>query len=361
MKIAIVVGTRPEVIKMASVIKACEKNGHDFIIIHSNQHYSANMDEIFFQELNLPAPKYNLHVGSGTHSNQTGNILIKIDPIIEKEKPDVLLVQGDTNTVLASALAASKAGVKLGHIEAGLRSYDRTMPEETNRIVTDHLSDYLFAVTNVQKEILINEGMAQHKIHVVGNTVVDAVVSNIKISNEKSKILESVGVKKGEYFLVTAHRASNVDSEESLNELVTLLKKVQVEFKYPIVWPIHPRTLVKTKEYKIEIPSSIKLIEPQGYIDFLSLTGNSKIVLTDSGGLQEEACSLKIPCITLRENTERPETVTVGANILVGLDADACVVAIKKMLDKPLNWENPYGDGKTGEKILNIIFSNKGM
>lgn len=356
MKIAIIVGTRPEVIKMSSLIKECERNNIDFFVIHSNQHYSPEMDSIFFDELNLPSPKYNLGVGSGTHSNQTGNILIKMDPIFEQEKPDIVLVQGDTNTVLAGALAAAKIpNCKLGHIEAGLRSYDRAMPEETNRVVTDHMSTHLFAVTNTQKEILLAEGIAEKNIYIVGNTVVDALLSNVEVARNKSKVLKEYNLNPNDYFLVTAHRSSNVDTEPSLLELFELFNSILENYKYDIVWPIHPRTKKNIEAYGIEVPRRMKLISPQGYINFLQLQANAKIILTDSGGIQEEACCLNIPCITLRQNTERPETIDAGASILVGRDKKRCIESIDHYLNSKITWSNPFGDGTTANQILKIL------
>lgn len=356
MKIGIVVGTRPEIIKMAPVIRECKNRGIPYFIIHSNQHYSQEMDSIFFDELELPKPHYNLGVGSGLHSNQTGNILIKMEPILVDEKPDVVLVQGDTNTVLAGALAASKLGIKVGHIEAGLRSYDRTMPEETNRIMTDHISDFLFAVGPNQETILKKEGIDYAKIHKVGNTVSDSLFQHLELSAEKSKILETLNVKSKEFFLVTAHRASNVDVSANLLELLALFDKLHDKYQQTIVWPIHPRTQAKLKEFKIELPSYLKLIPPIGYLDFIQLQKHAKLILTDSGGIQEEACLLGVPCITLRENTERPESIEVGANVLVGRDGDKAIAAAEKWLAAgDFHWENPFGDGHVAEYILDII------
>jgi UDP-N-acetylglucosamine 2-epimerase (non-hydrolysing) len=215
MKIAFILGTRPEIIKLSSLLRLCNKEKIEHIIIHSNQHYSKDMDDIFFNELQLIKPKFNLGVGSGSHGNQTGKILIQTEEILEKEKPDIVLVQGDTNTVVAGALAASKLNIKVGHIEAGLRSYNRRMPEETNRTITDHISNFLFCPTDVQKEILLNEGIDKDSIHVVGNTIVDAVYENSKIA-EESKILTKLGLNQNSYFLLTANRALNVDNEQTL-------------------------------------------------------------------------------------------------------------------------------------------------
>jgi UDP-N-acetylglucosamine 2-epimerase (non-hydrolysing) len=358
MKIGIIVGTRPEIIKMAPVIRECKKRGIAHFIIHSNQHYSQEMDSIFFQELKLPAPDYNLGVGSGLHSNQTGNILIEMEPILLQEKPDVVLVQGDTNTVLAGALAASKLDIKVGHIEAGLRSYDRTMPEETNRILTDHMSEYLFAVGPNQHAILAKEGLEAEKIFTVGNTVSDSLFQHLEISANTSTILADLDVNSGEFFLVTAHRASNVDVSANLLELLALFDKLHNKYSQTIVWPIHPRTQAKLKEFSIELPSYLKLIPPIGYLDFIQLQKNAQLILTDSGGIQEEACLLGVPCITLRENTERPESIEVGANVLVGRDADKALAAADKWLaadSAGFSWNNPFGDGHVAETIIDII------
>ncbi|MDX2367874.1 MAG: UDP-N-acetylglucosamine 2-epimerase (non-hydrolyzing) [Colwellia sp.] len=362
MKIGIIVGTRPEIIKMAPVIRECQKRAIPYFIIHSNQHYSEEMDSIFFKELKLPAPHYNLGVGSGLHSNQTGNILIEMEPILIQEKPDVVLVQGDTNTVLSGALAASKLDIKVGHIEAGLRSYDRTMPEETNRIMTDHISDFLFAVGPNQHAILAKEGIDLDKIFTVGNTVSDSLFQHLDISASTSTILTDLDVESGKFFLVTAHRASNVDVMANLMELLALFDKLHAKYSQTIVWPIHPRTQAKLKEFGIELPSYLKLIPPIGYLDFIQLQKHAQLILTDSGGIQEEACLLGVPCITLRENTERPESIEVGANVLVGRDADKALAAADKWLSTTsgdFNWKNPFGDGHVAELILDIITNTR--
>ncbi len=356
MKIGIVVGTRPEIIKMAPVMRECEKRNIPYFIIHSNQHYSKEMDSIFFDELHLPAPDYNLGVGSGLHSNQTGNILIKMEPILVDEKPDVVLVQGDTNTVLAGALAASKLNIKVGHIEAGLRSYDRTMPEETNRIMTDHISEYLFAVGPNQEAILKGEGIDHSKIHTVGNTVSDSLFQHLEISAKTSKILSELNLLSKEYFLVTAHRASNVDIPAHLLELLALFDAIHNQYEQKIVWPIHPRTQSKLKEFNIDVPSYLQLIPPIGYLDFIQLQKHARLILTDSGGIQEEACLLGVPSLTLRENTERPEAVEVGASELVGRNAEKAVKATEQWLSRDnVTWDNPFGDGHVAEYILDII------
>lgn len=356
MKVGIIIGTRPEIIKMAPIIRECQNRKIPYFIIHSNQHYSADMDAVFFEELELPPPHYNLHVGSGQHSNQTGNILIKMEPILENEKPDVVLVQGDTNTVLAGALAASKLNIKVGHIEAGLRSYDRTMPEETNRILTDHISEFLFSVSDTQSSILFNEGIDKKKIFQVGNTISDSLLQHIPLAEECSDVLSKLKITPNDYILVTAHRASNVDIHSHLEELVDTINSVADKYNKTIVWPIHPRTKKKVEEHNIQLGNNIILTPPLGYLDFIKLQKNAFVIMTDSGGIQEEACMLRIPCITLRENTERPETIEVGANILVGRNKNKTIAAMDNWLSlSEYNWENPFGDGKVSKAIVDIL------
>ena len=348
MKIAIILGTRPEIIKLSPVIRECEKRNLDYFVIHSNQHYSANMDEIFLKELKLNKPKYSLGVGSGNHGNQTGKILIKIEDILLKEKPDIVIVQGDTNTVLGGALAATKLNIKVAHVEAGLRSYNRKMPEETNRTVTDHISNFLFCPTDVQKDILLKEGISEDKIFVVGNTIVDAVNQNIKLGDDK--IIKKFNL--DNYFLVTAHRALNVDLKQNLSVLVDSLNSLAED--YNLVYPMHPRTKKMLEQFNLKL-KNVNVMEPVGYLDFLSLEKNANLILTDSGGVQEEACILGVPCVTLREDTERPETVDVGANMLAGIGSKNVVEAVKKMMENKTDWKNPLGEGNTSQKILDII------
>jgi UDP-N-acetylglucosamine 2-epimerase (non-hydrolysing) len=355
MKIAVVFGTRPEIIKLSPIIRQLKKQKSNFFIIHTNQHFSKTMDEIFIKELDLPKPKYNLGLNKiKNHGEMVGRMLIEIEKIFLKEKPNLVIVQGDTNTTLAGALAASKLQIKLAHIEAGLRSYDREMPEEINRVVTDHLSDFLFAPTEKQKKILIGEGIKKNKIFVVGNTIVDAVFENLKIAKKNKSLIKKYQDKN--YFLLTLHRPSNVDDKNILKSLIQTLKRITQIFTVEIYFPIHPRTKKRLNEFNIKISNSkIKVFEPVGYLEMLVLEKYAKLILTDSGGLQEEACILKVPCVTLRENTERPETLEVGANILAGNSEKKIIESIKKMLKKEKNWSNPFGEGESGRLITKII------
>jgi UDP-N-acetylglucosamine 2-epimerase (non-hydrolysing) len=355
MKIAIILGTRPEIIKMSPIIRECEKQGIDYYIFHAGQHYSYEMDKIFFEQLKLPQAKYNLDVGSGNHGAQTAKMLAGIEEILMTDRPDIVLVQGDTNTVIAGALAASKLQIKIGHVEAGLRSFDRTMPEETNRIVADHTSDYLFAPTETSKKYLLNEGISQEKIFVTGNTVVDAAYQNLEISKYGIDILKKLGLEEKKYFVATVHRAENVDNKERLGGILNGLSQIYKEFGLPIVLPIHPRTAKMIGEFHLKLPEGTRLIKPLGYLEFLQLENGARLILTDSGGVQEESCIFKVPCVTLRENTERPETIDVGSNLIAG-NAEKIVECARKMIESNSQWENPYGDGNAGElTIRNIV------
>jgi UDP-N-acetylglucosamine 2-epimerase (non-hydrolysing) len=352
--ISIVLGTRPEIIKMAPVIRACQRAGVDYSVLHTGQHYSYEMDRIFFDELELPPVNYNLDVGSGSHAEQTGTIMTGVERIFLEERPDIVLVQGDTNTVMAAALAATKLHIPVGHVEAGLRSFDRSMPEEINRIVADHISDYLFAPTELSRQHLLNEGIDEKKIFITGNTVVDAVVENRGIAEKKTTILSDLNLTAGRYFLVTAHRAENVDVKTRLEGIIKGLVSIRKRYNIPVIFPMHPRTRKMMQEFKINA-DGITVMNPIGYLDFLTLEAHARLVLTDSGGLQEESCILKVPCVTLRENTERPETIDVGANMLAGTDTERIMDAAGRMLSVKKEWENPYGDGKAGERIVGIF------
>lgn len=365
-KIAIIVGTRPEIIKMSPIIRECEKrkkttsNNFDYFILHTGQHYSYSMDQVFFEQLNLPEARYNLDVGSASHGVQTAKILAGIEEILIKEQPDVVLVQGDTNTVLAGALAASKLHIKVGHVEAGLRSYDRRMPEEINRVVADHIADFCFAPTQKAQDILIKEGIDKEKIFITGNTIVDAVFNHVQLSEEKSNILSTLGLQDNQFFLVTSHRQENVDDKQRFTNILSSLTQLSEEYDIPVVYPMHPRAKKMMQEYSIPF-DGITLINPVDFFDFLQLQQHARLVLTDSGGVQEETCILGKPCVTLRDNTERPETVEVGGNVLAGTDVEKIKDCVSVMLQNNKKWANPFGDGKSGEKIIDILFEFRGI
>ena len=354
MKIAVALGTRPEIIKMAPVIRELQRRNASFFVLHTGQHYSYNLDKVFFEQLKLPPSKYNLEVGSGSHAEQTARILVGVEKVLQEEKPEIILVEGDTNSVLAASLAATKLGIKVGHVEAGLRSYDKQMPEEINRTLTDHCSDYLFAPTEKAKAILLGEGIPEEKIFVTGNTIVDAVHQNLEITKEQGNTLNTLHLNPKEYFLVTLHRQENVDNRARFASILMGLDKVADEFHLPVIYPVHPRSQKRINGFNLRL-QNLTLIDPVDFLGFLQLESNARLVLTDSGGVQEESCILKVPCVTLRDNTERPETLEVGSNILAGTIPEKILECSQTMLARENNWQNPFGDGNTGQKIVEIL------
>jgi UDP-N-acetylglucosamine 2-epimerase (non-hydrolysing) len=353
--LALVLGTRPEIIKLSPVIRACERRSVPYTLIHTGQHYSDDLDTVFFEQLDLPEPDYNLGAGSGTHGQQTGRMLIDIEAALQSEEPDVVLVQGDTNSMLAGALATSKLDPAIGHVEAGLRSFDREMPEEINRVVTDHIADYLFAPTESTRSLLLEEGIDDERIHVVGNTIVDAVLANRELAAERSTVLADMGLSRGGFILLTAHRPENVDDPERLDRLLEGAASVARMLDIPVIYPIHPRTKDRLDSFAITVPDVIRLIEPLDFLDFLRLEDTALLAITDSGGVQEETCILHTPCVTVRDSTERPETVEVGANTIVGVNPDAVRDGAREMISRDTDWENPFGDGTAAEQILDLI------
>jgi UDP-N-acetylglucosamine 2-epimerase (non-hydrolysing) len=320
------------------------------------------MDRVFFDELDLPAPNFNLDVGSGSHAEQTGQIMMGVEKILQKEKPDVVLVQGDTNTVLAGAVAASKSYVRknssqpidIGHVEAGLRSFNRSMPEEVNRIVADHLSRYLFAPTENASQHLIREGIPKEKIFIVGNTIVDAVLQNLDLSTKRADTVKKLGLEKNNYFLVTLHRQENVDNKKRFKGILDSLAEIHEKTGMALVFPVHPRTEKMIASFGLEL-KGFQMIKPLGFLEFLQLESQARLVLTDSGGVQEEACILHVPCVTIRDSTERPETVDVGANIIAGVDPASIIDATNRMLAHSRSWKNPFGDGNAAMRIVDCI------
>jgi UDP-N-acetylglucosamine 2-epimerase (non-hydrolysing) len=353
-KVAIIVGTRPEIIKMAPLVRACSERGVPYLLLHTGQHYSYDMDGVFFEELGLPQPHTNLEVGSGTQAYQIGAIITGITPIYEVEKPDWVLVEGDTNSVLAAGLAAHKLGLKVGHVEAGLRSYDRTMPEEVNRLLTDQLSDHLYAPTERSSGILRGEGLPPERIFVTGNTVVDELMLQ-RARAEARDTLARFGVEPKRYALATVHRAENTNDESRLRSIVRGLEGAASATGLEILCAVHPRTTQRMESIGLAWGNGVRALPPLPYLDFLALHAKAALTLSDSGGLQEEACCLGVPCVTLRDNTERPESVDVGANVLVGADADAIVNGARTMLGRAGGWKNPFGDGRAAHHILDAL------
>ena len=349
MKVVTIVGARPQFIKCAPVSRELRKK-HEEILVHTGQHYDYGMSDIFFEELSIPKPDYNLGIGSGNHGAQTGAMLAAIEDVLLKEKPDWLLVYGDTNSTVAGALAAAKLHIPVIHVEAGLRSFDKRMPEEINRIMTDHLSDLLICPTDTAVTNLKTEGIVNGVYH-VGDVMADAVLYNKGRASLHSKILETVGVQKGQYIAATIHRPSNTDSKDNMVSIFSAFERSGKT----IVFPIHPRTRKYIAEYNINVPENVRLIEPLGYLDMLQLTANAEKVVTDSGGVQKEAYILKVPCVTLRENTEWIETLNNGWNKLIdSTDTDA----VSKSIDEtiiPGEWVPVFGDGHGSEKIVEIL------
>jgi UDP-N-acetylglucosamine 2-epimerase (non-hydrolysing) len=356
--ITFIVGTRPELIKIAPVVDALARRQAPLAIIHTGQHYSYQLDAIFFEELELPRPVANLEVGSLPAPQQLGTIIMRSAEALAKVQPRWVLVQGDTNSVLGGALAAHKLGLPIAHLEAGLRSDDWDMPEEANRIVAGRLAALHLCPTAVQVGRLAQEGIVRG-VHVVGNTIVDAALRNATRARAKSTVLERLGVAGRRYALVTLHRPSNVDSQPRLEAVMRALRDVAQRHDLALVFPVHPRT----RGTIARMPGGDGLLEapfvpsdPVGYLDFLRLLADATITFTDSGGVQEEACTLRVPCVTLRANTERPETVTVGANVLCDSTADGALeAATADMLARPKTWANPFGDGQAGERCADLL------
>ena len=348
-RIAFILGTRPEIIKLFSCIKYCEDNNIDHFVVNTDQHYDKNMRDVFFQQLGIQAPRYQLGVGSGSHAKMLASMLGPIEDVLVKEKPDVVVVQGDTNTVLAGALVAVKLGIKVAHVEAGLRSYDKSMPEEYNRIITDRCSDYLFAPTEKQQDILLSEGTDPHTIWVTGNTVVDAVLYMA------SQITEKPSQK---YALLTAHRPSNTDTEEHMVAILEAVQEVCEREDIRCVFPVHPR--LNNKLDLIQSFNRIDVVQPLGFRELVAKEKNAEIIFTDSGGIQEEACVLRKKCVILRTNTERPETVEVGGAVLVeDITKQEIVDKYYQLKDKKVDWYNPFGDGTSAAQIMKILTQSR--
>ena len=374
MKIATILGTRPEIIKMAPIIDEISKRDIEQIVLHTGQHYDKEMSDNFFKDLEIPTPDYNIHVGSGSHGKQTGLMMKGIEEVLMEEKPDLVLVQGDTNAVLAGALVASKLHIAIGHVEAGLRSFDMTMPEEVNRRAADVTSTMYFIPTEQSALNLLAEGFSHKNLFITGNTVVDACFRHLEIAEKRGfeeESLAELDIENMDNILtLTMHRAENVDIRERVVNIIDALKELD---QMNIIFPIHPRTKNTLEKFglfdELNDLEHVHIIKPLGYLDFLRLTSHSTLILTDSGGLQEEAITLNVPALTLRYNTERPETVTAGGNILVGSDKDAILKNARKILsdeefaDKMRNAPNPYGQGDSAKMTVDAIeeYYDKGL
>lgn len=362
MKVILIAGARPNFIKIAPIWRELKSRNIETVILHTGQHYDKNMSSIFFEEFGLPEPDINLGVGSKPYSEQIVEIINSSKKVFEKEKPDIIIVVGDVNSTLACTIVAKELGIKVAHIESGLRSFDWRMTEEINRVITDRLSDILFTTENSANINLENEKIDKSHIHFVGNVMIDSLIQNKNKAIEKSKILEKLKIEKNTFGLLTLHRPETVDNKDDLVKALDIVNNVQSKIK--LILPLHPRTKNSLKKFnldhELENMKNLIIIDPIGYIDFLNLMINSKFVLTDSGGIQEETTYLQIPCLTMRKSTERPVTTEIGTNIMVWFDKDKIIKEIDTIISNtekggkiPELW-----DGKTSKRIVDILLSS---
>ena len=358
--ITIIAGARPNFVKIAPIIHELEKSNLDnknlkiyYSLVHTGQHYDKKMSGDFFSQLNIPEPHFNLACGGGTQAEQTGKIMIEFEKYLLKNKTDLVLVVGDVNSTMSCAVTAKKMNIKLAHVEAGIRSYDMSMPEEINRIVTDSITDYFFTTTKNASNNLLKMGNDSDKIFLVGNTMIDSLIKNLA-NIKKPLVWDKLNLKIKNYIVLTLHRPSNVDNLQKLNEILKIIDESSGTFK--IIFTVHPRTKKMLNHYSTDY-SNIHFIEPLSYLEFIFLVKNSFAVITDSGGISEETSFLNVPCLTMRENTERPETVEIGTNELVGNDFVKLKLYLKKLMNN--NWKSgkipEYWDGETAERIVKIL------
>jgi UDP-N-acetylglucosamine 2-epimerase (non-hydrolysing) len=359
LKIINIVGARPNLPKIAALIREMHRHSEiEPILVHTGQHYDEKLSDIFFRQMGIPTPHVNLEVGSGSHAAQTAEVLKRVEPVLIEHQPDLVLVVGDVNSTIAVSLAAVKLGIPVAHVEAGLRSFDRSMPEEINRILTDAVADYLFVTEENAIQNLLREGRPPSCIHFVGNVMIDSLRHFLPVAQE-SRIGRDLGLINGEewrrFALLTLHRPSNVDSLQKLDELLGAIGAIAAEV--PVIFPVHPRTHQRLAQAGIGNHGQLRLIQPLGYLDFLCLLSNATLVLTDSGGIQEETTALSVPCLTLRENTERPVTITEGTNTLVGTDPLKIVAAARDILagKGKLGRIPPLWDGKAAERVVEVL------
>ncbi|HJP94858.1 MAG TPA: UDP-N-acetylglucosamine 2-epimerase (non-hydrolyzing) [Pyrinomonadaceae bacterium] len=361
LKVINVVGARPNFMKVAPIVAAMKRRPTRFqpLVVHTGQHYDSAMSDSFFHDLDLPQPDTHLGVGSASHAAQTAAVMERFEPVVLREKPDWVLVVGDVNSTLACALVCVKLGVKVAHVEAGLRSRDRSMPEEINRLLTDQIADLLFTPSHDADENLLAEGIPRERIRLVGNVMIDSLQKNLETARDL-RTREKLGLSGADYALLTLHRPSNVDLRDSFERILAALEVIAQ--KVPILFPVHPRTRKTIAELglsnRVESIKELRTIDPLGYLDFLNLSSSARLVLTDSGGIQEETTALGIPCLTLRENTERPITVEIGTNVIVGTDTARIIAEATAALNgsaKRATRQPPLWDGRTSERILNAL------
>jgi UDP-N-acetylglucosamine 2-epimerase (non-hydrolysing) len=357
-----VVGARPNFMKTAPIIAemATRPDAFEQVLVHTGQHYDANMSDAFFSDLALPRPDVTLGVGSGSHAEQTARVMMAIEPVLLQRKPDLVIVVGDVNSTLAAALVAAKIGICVAHVEAGLRSRDRSMPEEINRILTDQIADVLFTTEQDADENLAREGIPQHRIHFVGNVMIDSLLRSLPLA-ARSTIVERLSLSAGRYAVVTLHRPFNVDEPTTLREILAALGELARDL--PVVFPVHPRTRERIAALGLRTEGSrLRLIEPLGHVDFLRLYSTATLVVTDSGGLQEETTYLGIPCLTLRPTTERPVTLTLGTNRLVASEHEAIVHAARATLGRRKADRQPpppFWDGRAAVRIVDVLLHGR--
>ena len=354
MKALHVVGARPNFMKAAPVYRAISSSGHEQTLVHTGQHYDALMSDVFFEALQIPAPDESLNVGSGSHAQQTSAIMSRFEPVLLAHQPDVVLVYGDVNSTVAAALVCSKLGVRIAHVEAGLRSFDRTMPEEINRLLTDQLADLLFTPSSDGDENLVREGIAKEKIFLVGNVMIDTLIRFLPKAEQLFQGLKEK-LTLADYGLVTLHRPSNVDDAATFLPMLKVLGELSLQL--PLVFPVHPRTSQRWATELKQAGSGLRVIDPLGYLEFLALQKHARVVITDSGGIQEETTYLGTPCLTLRENTERPITITHGTNQLIGRDWEKLREGVRAALDDNRAHKMPpdLWDGRAAERIATIL------
>lgn len=360
MKVLTVVGARPQFVKAAVVSRQLRRD-HEEVLVHTGQHYDEKMSDLFFRQLEIPEPDMNLGIGSGSHAVQTAETMKAFESVVLDCKPDVVLVVGDVNSTIACGMVAVKLGVKLVHVEAGLRSFDRAMPEEINRVLTDAISDVLFCTEQSGVDNLRREGVDAQRVHLVGNVMIDTLLKN-RDKAEASPILETLGLEPGKYAALTLHRPSNVDDPEVFGRILAALEDIQRDL--PIIFPIHPRTRKNIPAMgladRVEAMDNLTLLDPIGYLDFLKLTSSARVVLTDSGGIQEETTILRTPCLTLRENTERPITAEVGSNRIVGTRTEDILAAYREAMAGPERAGEipPLWDGKAADRITEVLLAD---
>lgn len=350
-KILTIVGARPQFVKAAVVSRAiADTPGLAETIVHTGQHFDVNMSDVFFSEMGIPAPSFSLGIGGGSHGENTGRMIEAIERVMLEQHPDSVLVYGDTDSTLAGAIAAAKLNIPIAHVEAGLRSFNRRMPEEVNRVLTDHVSTLLFAPSASSVKNLVNEGVAEGSIHLVGDVMFDAVLAFTQVARKMSRIIGQLALSAGEYVLVTLHRKENTDDRDRLGAILAGLQASPV----PVVLPLHPRTRKRLQEHGIQLPASLRVLDPVGYLDMLMLEANARVIATDSGGVQKEAYFHGVPCVTLRDETEWVELVDVGANQLVGADSGRIAAALTAA--QPLHGgKNLYGRGDAATRIASVL------